>query len=243
MNRLIRTVLITVLLAASVHAGWGASGPVKPEVAIRNAFPQLKVDSIFASEVPGLYEVISGQNVYYFVPEKEYMVVGEIFTKEGRNITQDRKQSLMASKLKDLPLGKAVKIGSGKTVVVEFTDPDCPYCRRASEALRNRTDITRYIFLAPMAHPNAVPKVHHILNAEDKAKAYEEMMGGAEAPRPGSDYPDAIKQLAAEHMEWAKKIGVSGTPTFFINGKAVVGADLARIDALVKEAEATRQAH
>jgi len=243
MHKLAKIMLTGVLLAVAAQTSWGAAGPVKPETAIKNAFPQLKVDSIFASEVPGLYEVISGQNVFYFVPEKEFMVVGEIFTKDGRNLTQDRKQSLMASKLKDLPMGKAVKIGSGKNVVVEFTDPDCPYCRRASEALKNRTDMTRYVFLAPMAHPNAVPKVHHILNAEDKAKAYEEMMGGAEAPRPGSDYPEAIKKLAIEHMDWAKKVGVTGTPTFFINGKAVVGADMARIDALIKEAEAARQAN
>ena len=83
--------------------------------------------------------------------------------------------------------------------------------------------------------------IHHILNAEDKAKAYEEMMGGAEAPRPASDYPETIKKLASEHMDWARKVGITGTPTFFINGKAVVGADLARIDALIKEAEEARK--
>lgn len=219
-----------------------AAAPVKPEAAVKNAFPQLKVDSVFASEIPGIYEVISGQNVFYFVPEKDFMVVGEIFTKDGRNITQDRKQSLMASKLKDLPMEKAVKIGSGKNVVVEFTDPDCPYCRKASEGLKERKDITRYVFFAPLAHPNAIGKIHHVLNAEDKSKAYEEMMGGAPAPRAATDYPESIKKLASEHMELARKVGITGTPTFFINGKAVVGADLARIDALIKEGEAARKA-
>ncbi len=236
-----KRILTTGLLLAGMAQGVQAAGPVKPENAVKNAFPQLKVDSVFASEASGIYEVISGQNVFYFVPEKDFMIVGEIFTKDGRNITQDRKQSLMAAKLKELPMNKAVKIGTGKNVVVEFTDPDCPYCRKASDGLKTRTDVTRYIFFAPMAHPNALPKIHHILNADDKAKAYEEMMGGADAPRPGSDYPEAIKKLAAEHMDWAKKVGISGTPTFFVNGKAVVGADLARIDALIKEAEEARK--
>jgi len=234
----VTTLGVTLLVLASTAQ---AAGPVKPDVAVKNAFPQLKVDSVFTSEVPGLYEVISGQNIYYYVPEKDFMVVGEIFTKDGRNITQDRKQSMMAAKLKELPMEKAVKIGSGKNIVVEFTDPDCPYCRKASDGLKNRKDVTRYVFFAPLAHPSAVPKIHHILNAEDKGKAYEEMMGGAEAPRPGSDYPEAIKKLATEHMDWAKKVGISGTPTFFVNGKAVVGADLARIDALIKEAEEARK--
>ena len=241
MGILRKFIISGVLLVASVVAVSGAAGPVKPEAAVKKAFPNLPVDSVFSSEVPGLYEVISGQNVFYFVPEKEFMLVGEIFTKDGRNLTQDRKQSLMASKLKELPLAKAVKIGTGKNVVVEFTDPDCPYCRRASEGLKKRQDVTRYVFFAPLAHPNALPKIHHILNAEDKAKAYEEMMGGMEAPRPASDYPEAVKKLAAEQMEWARKVGITGTPTFFVNGKAVVGADLARIDALIKEAEEARK--
>ena len=237
MNRILTAGIVLVGIAQAALA----AGPVKPENAVKSAFPQLKVDSVFASEIPGMYEVISGQNVFYFVPEKEFMIVGEIFTKDGRNITQDRKQSLMASKLKDLPLNKAVKIGSGKTVVVEFTDPDCPYCRKASEGLRARKDVTRYVFFAPLAHPNAMPKIYHVLNAEDKVRAYEEMMGGADAPRAGADYPEAIKKLANEHMDLAKRVGITGTPTFFISGKAVVGADLARIDALVKEAEEARK--
>lgn len=240
MKKIIRACVLTSLMAVTVpvHA---AGGPVKPEESLKNAFPGLKADSFYASEIPGIYEVISGQNVLYYVPEKEFIVVGEIFTKDGRNLTQDRKQSLMAGKLSDLPLDKAVKIGSGKTVVVEFTDPDCPYCRKASEKLKGRSDITRYIFLTPIAHPNALPKVHYILNADDKTKAYEEMMGGAPAPRAAADYPEKIKELATEHMNWGRKVGISGTPTFFIHGQAVVGADMDKINALVKKAEESRK--
>ena len=133
-----------------------------------------------------------------------------------------------------MPLGKAVKVGSGAKKVIEFTDPDCPYCRKASEALKKRTDITRYVFLTPLAHPNAVNKVHYILAAKDQEKAYHEMMEGKPVPASAGSYSKEIKAQAAEYMTFARSLGIEGTPTFFINEQMVVGADMERIDTLLK---------
>lgn len=244
MNRLAKIVVSGILLLCSFQSAWAAGGTgASAREVLGNAFPQLKIDSMKMSEIPGVYEVISGQNVFYFFPEKELILLGDLVTKEGRSLTQDRRQSLMAEKFKDLPLEKAVKIGTGKHQVIEFTDPDCPYCRRASGALKGRTDMTRYVFFAPLAHPNALPKIHHILHAKDKSKAYEAMMGGAEVPKPvPAEYPEEIKRLASEHMDLARKVGVTGTPTFYLNGTLVVGADMQKIDSLLKEAESAPKA-
>jgi thiol:disulfide interchange protein DsbC len=43
-----------------------------------------------------------------------------------------------------------------------------------------------------------------------------------------------VKRLAKEHMDLARSVGVSGTPTFFINGKQVVGADFKQIEKLLE---------
>ena len=64
-----------------------------------------------------------------------------------------------------LDLTKAVKIGNGKTMVIEFTDPDCPFCRKAEAYLQKRTDLTRYIFFIPLkSHPASKGKVQYILS-------------------------------------------------------------------------------
>lgn len=223
--------LVGALLLATVPA-YAASLVVKPDVAIKEAFPQVKVDSIRATDIKGLYEVVSGQNVLYFYPEKDLLVVGEIYTKALRNLTAERKGELAAQRVKDLPLDKAVKIGSGKHVVIEFTDPDCPFCRKASEFLRKRTDLTRYVFFAPFAHPAAAAKVQAILASKDRAAAYEDAMAGKALPE--TMVSDEVKALAQEQMNLARQMGVSGTPTFFIDGKQVVGADLKRIEELLK---------
>lgn len=231
MKRTLMAALVGGMLLANGSA-YSASLVVKPDVAIKEAFPQVKVDSIRPTDVKGLFEVVSGQNVLYFYPEKDLLIVGEIYTKALRNLTAERKGELAAQKVKDLPLDKAVRIGNGKHVVIEFTDPDCPYCRKAAEFLKGRTDLTRYIFFAPFAHPAAAAKVEAILAAKDKAAAYEDAMAGKSLPE--TKVGEDIKALAQLQMNLARQMGVSGTPTFFIDGKQVVGADLKKIEELLK---------
>ena len=241
MKNLFIAVATIFVLAALQLTAQAATLVVKPETAFRKAFPQLKVDNFAESQIKGGYEVTSGQNIFYFFPEKDLLVVGDIYTKEGKNLTGEKKQELKArsqaealKKIKDLPLEKAVKVGSGAKTVIEFTDPDCPYCRKAAEALKKRTDVTRYIFLTPLAHPNAINKVYYILAAKDQEKAYHEMMDGKPLPASAGDYGKEIKELADEYMSLARSLAIDGTPTFFINDQMVVGADLERIDSLLK---------
>jgi thiol:disulfide interchange protein DsbC len=226
--------LLLVLLLNLPLTGAATPLTTKPDAALRQAFPQIKADSIKESEIAGVYEVVAGQNVFYYYQAKDLLLVGEIYTKDGQSLTAETKRALAVQKLKDLPLDKAVKFGNGPKKVIEFTDPDCPYCRKASEFLKGRTDITRYVFFAPFAHPAAVNKVHYILNAADKEAAYRDMMSGKSLPNPEPVYSEAVKALAAEQLELAKMMGVQGTPTFFINGVQVVGADLQKIESLLK---------
>ncbi len=230
-----------VFIIFAVSQLQAASLAAKPEAALKKAFPQIKIDSITASEIKGLYEVVAGQDIFYFYPEKDLLLVGEIRTLTGQNLTGEKKRELKTKlqakaqeKLKDLPLDKAVKVGNGPKKVIEFTDPDCPYCRRASEALKSRTDITRYVFLTPMAHPNAITKVHYILSSKDQESAYHEMMEGKPLPATATEYSKEVKAQAAEYMEFARTLGIDGTPTFYINGQMVVGADMERINDLLK---------
>jgi thiol:disulfide interchange protein DsbC len=124
-------------------------------------------------------------------------------------------------------LDKAVKVGSGKITVIEFTDPDCPYCRKAEEFFGKRTDVTRYIFLVPLPmHPEAPAKAQVILSATDGAKAYTEIMGGSlDRKKPEGITEQGIKRLA-EHEQIAR---VGGMPTFIISGLIIEGLDMDKI--------------
>lgn len=144
--------------------------------------------------------------------------------------------SAMPSDAAGLDFSKAVTIGNGPKTVIEFTDPDCPFCRRASKYFDSRTDTTRYVFFMPLEkHPEAKRKAQYILSQLNRAKAYHEVMSGKFDGAPQSNLPITAKgtRLQTEHKEIAKKAGVESTPTFMIFGRIVEGFDLAKIEALL----------
>lgn len=132
----------------------------------------------------------------------------------------------------EIDFSKAVVIGSGPKTVVEFTDPDCPYCRAASKYFDGRTDVTRKVFFYPLPrHPKAKEKVQYVLSQQDKVKAYHEAMSGRldMVQRFEGITPKGM-QLQEEHLEITKKAKVSATPTFIINGRIIEGLDKKRIE-------------
>ena len=228
------SILSVVLLLCFAAVSSAATEALKPEEAFREAFPQVKVDSMAPTEIPGLYEVVAGQNIFYYYPAKDLIITGEMIGKDLKSRTAEHRAALAAKVVKELPLDKAVKIGDGKNSVIEFTDPDCPYCRKAYEYFTKRTDVTQYVFFAPLAHPAAIKKVEYILGAENKAQAYDAMMLGQEIPASAKPATEKVKELAQEHLALARKVGIQGTPTFFIKGQQVVGADVKKFDELLK---------
>lgn len=228
--------ILCILLSAS------AALALTPEESLKKNFPAIPFDTITPSTIPGLYEVTASQQIFYYSPSAESIMGGPIVTKEGRNLTEEKFQALeqkrlsaIAKKLKDIPLDKALKIGSGKNTVIEITDPDCTFCRSAAQFFQGRTDVTKHIFFYPLPmNKNAEPKIRYILCAKDKAKAYEDVMAGKMDDMTFQVCNDgAVETLAKLHKETAITLGVTGTPLFFINGQPVIGANIPLIEKLL----------
>ncbi len=136
----------------------------------------------------------------------------------------------------DYDLSKALVIGSGPKKVIEFTDPDCPFCRRASIYFDSRRDVTRYVFFTPLAsHPHAKRKVQYLLSQNDMVKAYHDVMSGLFDNAPPMKLPvseKGIKLQEAQH-EIAKKSGINATPTFIISGRIIEGFEQQKIHELL----------
>lgn len=130
-----------------------------------------------------------------------------------------------------LDFSKSITIGNGPKTVVEFTDPDCPFCRKASKYFEGRSDVTRHVFFYPLPrHPNAKEKAQYILSQQDMTKAYHLIMSGALDQSPNLETtPKGIK-LQEEQFEIARKHKVDSTPTFLINGRIIEGFDLKKIE-------------
>ncbi len=137
--------------------------------------------------------------------------------------------------LRDIPLDKAIRIGSGSHVVIEISDPDCRYSRQMARYWNMRRDVTRYVFLVALKnHPEAPQKARYILSSADKATAYQEVFSGGldfDEKRLDRHYDDG--GLLKLHREVADRLGVVGTPTYFLEGVKISGAKVGEIEKLL----------
>ncbi|MDI1472931.1 DsbC family protein [Thermodesulfovibrio sp. 1176] len=225
MKKYLFSVLFVLIFVSSVFA----QPTEEVEKQIKTLFPNFSISTVTESPVPGLYEVVSKDgNIVYWSP-KGYMIFGEIWTSTGKSITAERRQEIVAEKFKNLDLSDAVKIGNGKNKVITFTDPDCPFCRKSYEFLSKRNDITEYLFLLPFHGDSSKKKIAYLLCSKDKKQAYSEIMSGREV----SVSNECIKkseETFKKHLSVAQSMGIGGTPTFYINGKLVQGANIPLIE-------------
>ena len=212
-------------------AAWGAD--LTPEASLKNRFPNIKVESFQPAPIKGLYEVVMDKGLVYYAPEAECIVAGDIIDKQGTNITQQRREGILKERVKGLPLDKALKIGTGRHMVIEFTDPNCSYCRKAFQFLAAKEDMTRYIFFFPLSKASA-EKVKHILCAADRLGAYKEAFSGQlDKKTLTSCDKTEVTDLMKIHREQGLRLGVEGTPFFVIDGHIVAGADIPVMEKLL----------
>jgi thiol:disulfide interchange protein DsbC len=235
---------ITVVVAVVSAAAEAETDTRTAEVmkAFKRDFPDVQFTTIKVSGIDGVYEVTMGVNISYYAPASGKVIFGDLFDKTGENITAGRRHQLLAAqeaetaKLIDtLPLDNAIKLGSGKNIVIEFIDLDCPYCRKAEEFFKKRNDITRYVYLFPLEqiHPKSSAKSREVLCSKDRARAFAEAMDGKldNAELKGCGNRDKeIETLLMQHKTIAEKMGVNGTPVMWVNKKYVSGADTGKIE-------------
>jgi protein-disulfide isomerase len=150
-----------------------------------------------------------------------------------------------------------------KIVLVEFSDFQCPFCSRVTPTLKQildkNGDDVRIVFKhlplgmhpkAPAAHAAAEAahlqgkfwEMHDLIfanQAEMSPEKYVEYAKqiGLDAERFQRDVAsDAVKKRVAADSAEAARLGVSGTPAFFVNGRYLSGAQpYASFEALIEE--------
>jgi thiol:disulfide interchange protein DsbC len=182
--------------------------------------PAISAKSVKLSPLPGLYEVYANNNIYYVDKLVKYVMVGGSIIEDAtqKNLTIERLKDLTRIDFNKLPFQDAIEIkkGTGAYKFAIFSDPDCPFCKSVEQGLDElkATDYTAYVFLLPLKelHPDAVKKSENIWCAKDKSETWLNLMvKGTEPEKATCDTPIAkIEKLANE-------LGVSGTPTIYLN--------------------------
>lgn len=183
-----------------------------------------KVDELRRSPVPGIWEVRIGNDLLYVDDKGQFAFVegNLVDMRNNRNLTRERVDEILAIDFKDLPLDIAMKqvIGNGRRVMAVFEDPNCGYCRQMRKDIANLKDVTIYTFVVPMLSADSEVKARKALCADDKVRAWTDLMVSGRVPGNAGTCETPLAQL----RELAQKLGVSATPTtFFANGKRLRG--------------------
>ncbi len=193
---------------------------------LQKKYPQIgQIDQVNKSPMPGIYEVVTPDHLFYTDKKGDYLINGVIWDlRTMHNITEERSRKLFAVDFKKLPFDltfKEVK-GNGKRQMVIFTDPNCGYCKKLEGELQKVDNVTIYRLMFPIFEGSDV-KVRNVWCSADRTKTWTDMLlNGVVAPAatdPKCTYP------INKALEWGQKMRINGTPALvFSDGTLVPGA-------------------
>ena len=187
------------------------------EQGVRQALPSTKIDAITPSPIPGLLEVVAGQNILYADTTGRWLLIGHLYDlKTARDVTAERKERLSRIDWAKLPFEAAVHHGEGALRLAVFSDPDCPWCRKLNKALQQAEgiEVWEIMFPVPALHPEARDKAVAILcHARPAAALARVMSGGTLDDAPSADCVSRTSPLVDQAMAFGGAHGIQGTPT------------------------------
>lgn len=181
--------------------------------------------SINKTPLPGIFEVVSGMDIFYVDASGRYAFVeGHMLDLANTvDLTQARLEAVSKIDFNQLPKDLAIKTvrGSGKRVIAVFEDPNCSFCRAFRSLLGHLDDVTIYSFPYPVLSADSENKVRAILCSKDKDQAWEKLMTTGQLPPTTTACDADVRPM----LELGNRLNVMGTPTvFFSNGKRSQGA-------------------
>ena len=207
------TLLLAALLAAPVLAA-GEEDTERLRALLATRLPNVAIDRVAPSPVPGLYEVVVGTQVVYVTGDARLALQGPLLDLEqGRDLSEpvmvEARMRLLAAMPEEMMVIFEPQ-GEVKHTLTTFTDIDCPYCRRMHAEMDqlNALGIRVRYLLYPRAglESDSGRKAIDVWCAEDRNAALTRAKAGQPNERRDCDHP------IREHMVLAQQLGLTGTP-------------------------------
>jgi thiol:disulfide interchange protein DsbC len=214
-----------LLSLALLIPGAAAASEAAVKQAMQKKYPDIPVESVSRTPMPGIYEVFAGGEVFYADENVNYLIVRGRMIDVARksDLTDERLRVLTAVKFDQLPLDLAFRRvnGNGSRKLAYFSDPNCPYCKKIEPDLIRLENATIYIFLYPVLGQDSQEKSKAVWCSKDRVKAWDEMMLRGTPPKTAGTCNTPIDKILA----FGRQKGITGTPTLFLaNGQRVTGA-------------------
>ncbi len=223
------------LAAATLALASSVALAADPDQAIRQALkslqPDLPIEAISESPMPGLYQVqLKGGRLIYASADAQFVLQGFLYqVKEGKtvNLTEQAESKGVAKEINAIPTAEMVVFPADpkaekKTHITVFTDTDCGYCQKlhseVAELNRRGVEVRYVAFPRQGIGSHSYDTLVSVWCAKDRREAMNLAKTRKEVPAAKCDNPVA-KQYALGQM-----IGVQGTPAVVLaNGQMIPG--------------------
>lgn len=228
LSKLLLAAGMAMLLLAPAAAA-DESGVADLRERLQEVDPAFKPDEIRPTAIEGLYEVVSGANVFYVTGDGRFMLRGQIIDLENdRNLTSERHQQLVRRQIDSVGEQNMIVYqpsqGPAQHSITVFTDTTCAYCRQLHlglmELIEQYPVKVRYLMF-PRAglNANSAETLRNIWCAADPQQAMTAAKRGGRVAQRSESCEPPIEQ----HYTLAREIGVSGTPYMLVDDRIVSG--------------------
>lgn len=197
---------------------------------LEKTYPQLSIDNVEKSPLPGFYELTAGPSVWYVSADGRFVLTGDVWDIESaspadQNLTERVRRDLRVKLVSDLQ-DKNMIVYKPKServaVVTVLTDPDCGYCKRLHSELPRLAELgveLRYIaFPRQGISSPTYTKMVGVWCSDNQHLAMSKAMSGEVIEA------DACEHPLEEQLKIAEQLGVNATPALvFEDGTLVLG--------------------
>jgi thiol:disulfide interchange protein DsbC len=207
-------VLSCLMITSSLSAGPQEEQLIRES--INKVLPDMEVDRIEESAIPGLFTVFIGAEIFYVTKDGQYLIRGDMIDLPNKtNLSEEKRTIARRSILKTIPKDQFITFHPNKAEhsVYVFTDITCGFCQKLQSEITEIND--RGIAINYLAFPrtglNTVTskKMESVWCAEDRQEAFVDAMIGLDVRPQDCDNP------VVEHFGLGQTMGVRGTPAIF----------------------------
>ncbi len=212
---------------AAAPAGTPAAAVLDAEgmkAKLNASMPELNLEAVRASPIPGLFEVQRGSLFGYVTADGRFLISGDLINLEtGEEITEGSRKQMrlgLIAGLGDQYVAFNPPGGMPQNVVTVFVDVDCGYCRKLHDELPSYNALGigfHYVFF-PRAGlgSDSERQLNAAWCSPDRQVATTRAIHGEKFTVAACETP------TKRHYELAAKLGVRGTPMMILPSGDVV---------------------
>jgi thiol:disulfide interchange protein DsbC len=223
--------MLALMFCGALLAAEGSkpdAGAADPRAVIIKKFPEVSIDDVQPSPVPGIYQIPMGADVAYVSADGRYLFAGDLFEIDTRaNLTEQGRASARIKLLGKLDERDMIVFSPQvvKHTITVFTDVECGYCRKLHSQIDQLTKLGVRVRYA--AYPRAGPgtddwrKMEAVWCAKDRPAAITQAKLGQVV---SSDKCGATP--VSKQYQLGEDLGIRGTPAIFTRTGEYIGGYL-----------------